>query len=84
MVVFSNFLVVYFGLNYSSLFCVILVSSRRRIYRVRDKNLATLLDPIAKEKDDMKISFVLTYYPALHKVYDILRKKDPITCTQWA
>ena len=32
MVVFSNFLVVYFGLNYSSLFCVILVSSRRRIY----------------------------------------------------
>ena len=32
MVVFSNFLVVYFGLDYSSLFCVILVSSRRRIY----------------------------------------------------
>ena len=32
MVVFSNFLVVYFGLNYSSLFGVILVSSRRRIY----------------------------------------------------
>ena len=32
MVVLSNFLVVYFGLNYSSLFCVILVSSRRRIY----------------------------------------------------
>ena len=32
MVVFSNFLVVYFGLNYSSLFCVILVSGRRRIY----------------------------------------------------
>ena len=36
MVVFSNVLVVYFGLNYSSLFCVILVSGRRRIYIMHD------------------------------------------------
>ena len=32
MVVFSNFFVLYFGLNYASLFCVILVSGRRRVY----------------------------------------------------
>ena len=47
-----------------------------QIDRVRDKNRATLLDPITKEKDDTKIAFVLTYHPALHKVYDILRKNQ--------
>ena len=43
---------------------------------MRDKNRATLLNPIPKEKDDMKIPFVLTYHPAMYKVYDILRKNQ--------
>ena len=42
MVVFSNFSVVYFGLNHSSLFCVILVSGRRRIYIYSVEGLMSL------------------------------------------
>ena len=47
-----------------------------QIERVRDKDRAPLLDTIPKEKDDMKIPFVLTYHPAMHKVYKILRKNQ--------
>ena len=42
MVVFSKFLAAYFGLNYSSLFCVILVSGRRRIYIIISFQLSVL------------------------------------------
>ena len=36
-----------------------------QINRVRDKNRATLLNPIPKEKDDMKIPFVLNSKPSM-------------------
>ena len=45
---------------------------------VRDKNRATLLDARPKEKDDMKIPLVLTYHPAMHKVYEILRENQNV------
>ena len=45
---------------------------------MRDKNRATLLDGRPKEKDDMKIPLVLTYYPAMHKVYEILRDNQNV------
>ena len=47
-----------------------------QIDRVRDKDRAPLLDTRPREKDDMKIPFVLTYHPARHKVYEILRKNQ--------
>ena len=49
-----------------------------QIDRVRDKNRATLLDTRPKEKDDMKIPLVLTYHPAMHKVYEILRENQNV------
>ena len=49
-----------------------------QIDRVRDKNRATLLDARPKEKDDMKIPLVLTYHPAMHKVYEILRENQNV------
>ena len=45
---------------------------------MRDKNRATLLDARPKEKDDMKIPLVLTYHPAMHKVYEILRENQNV------
>ena len=47
-----------------------------QIDRLRAKARAPLLDTRPKEKDDMKIPFVLTYHPAMHKVYEILRKNQ--------
>ena len=47
-----------------------------QIDRVRAKDRAPLLDTRPKEKDDMKIPFALTYHPAMHKVYEILRKNQ--------
>ena len=46
------------------------------IDRVRAKDRAPLLDTRPKEKDDMKIPFVLTYHQAMHKVYEILCKNQ--------
>ena len=47
-----------------------------QIDRVRAKDLAPSLDTRPKEKDDIKIPFVLTYHPAMHKVYEILCKNQ--------
>ena len=41
-----------------------------------DRVRAPSLDTRPKEKDDMKIPFVLTYHPAINKVYEILRKNQ--------
>ena len=49
-----------------------------QVARVRLKNRVALLDTNSQAKDDTRIALVLTYHPALHKVYEIIRGNENV------
>ena len=49
-----------------------------QVARVRLKKRVALLDTNPQAKDDTRIPLVLTYHPALHKVYEIIRANENV------
>ena len=49
-----------------------------QISKVRGRDCLSLLDRQPKTKDDKRIPLVLTYHPALSKVYEILKENSKL------
>ena len=51
-----------------------------QVDRVKGLGRASLLSRQQEPKENTRITLVLTYHPALHKVYEILRQSENILC----